>query len=101
MFSLIRSGVTDLGKMMSPRWMCQRSTTWAGGFAGPAGDRLDRRVAEHLAARQRRPGLDRNLMLGAEPAYLVLGQVRVDLDLVDRRGISHSACSRRNWFGWK
>jgi hypothetical protein len=27
MFSLIRSGVTDLGNTMSPRWMCQRSTT--------------------------------------------------------------------------
>src|ERR1700733_291149 len=27
MFSLILSGVTDLGNTMSPRWMCQRSTT--------------------------------------------------------------------------
>jgi hypothetical protein len=27
MFSRIRSGVTDLGNTMSPRWMCQRSTT--------------------------------------------------------------------------
>ena len=29
-FSRTRAGVTDLGKMMSPRWMCQRSTVWAG-----------------------------------------------------------------------
>jgi NAD(P)-dependent dehydrogenase (short-subunit alcohol dehydrogenase family) len=29
-FSLTRDGVTDFGKMMSPRWMCQRSTTWPG-----------------------------------------------------------------------
>jgi beta-fructofuranosidase len=30
MFSLMRSGVTELGKTMSPRSICQRSTTWAG-----------------------------------------------------------------------
>ena len=28
-FSLIRAGVVDFGKMMSPRCMCQRSVTWA------------------------------------------------------------------------
>ena len=27
---LMRDGVTDFGNTMSPRWMCQRSTTWAG-----------------------------------------------------------------------
>ena len=29
------AGVTDFGKMMSPRSMCQRSTTWAGLLPAP------------------------------------------------------------------
>jgi hypothetical protein len=55
------------------------------GLADSAGNFVDRRVVQDVALSQRRPGFDRDLVLGAEPAQLVLGQVGVDLDLVDRR----------------
>ena len=50
MFSLIRCGVEDLGNTISPRSMCQRSTTWAGSWppSGRSGRPPDRRA--------RRPG---------------------------------------------
>jgi hypothetical protein len=51
----------------------------------PAGDRADRRIVQYLAAAQRRPGFDRDLVLGAEAVQLFLGQIRIDLDLIDRR----------------
>jgi hypothetical protein len=56
------------------------------GLADPASNRLDRRIVEDAALSERRPGFDGDLVLGAEPAQLVLGQVGIDLDLVDRRG---------------
>ena len=40
-------------------------------------------------------------MLGAEGAYLVLGEVRMHLDLVDRGVTSDSLASRRMWCGLK
>ena len=85
MFSLIRSGVTDLGNTMSPRWMCQRSTTWAGVLPARSAIAPIAGSSRTLPRAERRPGLDRDLVLGAEAAHVVLGQVRVHLDLVDRR----------------
>src|SRR5215469_10967234 len=55
------------------------------GLAGSLGDGLYGRVAEDTSPPQRSPALDRDLMFGAEGAHLVLGQVRVLLDLIDRR----------------
>src|SRR3712207_7151276 len=46
---------------------------------------LFRSVAEHLALRDRRPGLGDDLVVGVEGPELLLGEVGVHLDLVDRR----------------
>src|SRR2546430_16366826 len=54
-------------------------------LARPFGDGPNDRVAKDAPLPQRRPGLDRDLMLGAEGAHVVLSQVRVHLDLVDGR----------------
>ena len=81
----IRAGVVDFGKTMLPRWMCQRSTTWAGDVPTPLGDLGDHRVVEHVALRDRRPRLGRDAVRLAVRAHLVVGEVRVQLDLVDRR----------------
>ena len=63
MFSPIRAGVTDFGKTMLPRWMCQRSTTCAG--VGRAARRSSsmHRVVERLALRDRGPRLGRDAVL--------------------------------------
>ena len=48
------------------------------------GDLPDDRVVEHPALSDRRPCLGRDAVLVAVGADLVVGEVRVDLDLVDR-----------------
>ena len=83
-FSSIRAGVVDFGKMMSPRWMCQRSTTWAGVL--PTWWAMSMRSGrQHLALGDRGPGLGRDVVFGAVGADLLVGEVGVDLDLVHRR----------------
>ena len=79
------SGVTDFGITMFPSWMCQRSTTCAGLRPWADGDALDRRVVEELRLSERAPGLGRDPVLLVEPAQLELLEMRVQLDLVDRR----------------
>jgi hypothetical protein len=70
------------------------------GLAHPVGDRDDLRVVEHSALRQRRPGFDRDLMLGAERAQVRLGQERVHLDLVDS-GAGLTAAAVSSGLIWK
>ena len=60
----------------------------------------DHRVVEHAALGDRRPRLGGDPVLGVEGPQLVLGEVGVHLDLVDRRDRpSVSSCSRRRWCG--
>ena len=82
-FDFIRSRCTDFGNTMSPRWMCQRSTTWAGVLPCAPAMRVMIPVVEHFALRDRRPGLGRDLVLAVVGAHLLVGEVRVYLDLVD------------------
>ena len=49
------------------------------------GDRGDGGIVQHLAPGQGRPGLGGDALGSVELAQRVLGQVRVELDLVDRR----------------
>ncbi len=86
-FSTIRSRFTDFGNTMSPRWMCQRSVTWAGVLPRRFGDRHDHRVAEHLALRDGRPCLGRYSVVEVERAHIILRQVGMRLDLVDGRDV--------------
>ena len=83
-FSAIRSGRLDLGNTMSPRWTCQRSTTWAGVRPMRAAICVTTGSVEDPAAGDRRPGLDGDAEVLAELPQRVLHQVRVHLDLVDR-----------------
>src|ERR1700751_3950593 len=52
-------------------------------FAVPIGDAGYRWVVEHLALRDWRPGLRRDLVLVAVGAHLLVAEVRVYLDLID------------------
>ena len=70
---------------MLPSWMCQRSTTWAGDLPCVRAISVITGSVEHATLGDRRPGLGGDLVLGVERPQLVLGQVGVHLDLVDRR----------------
>jgi hypothetical protein len=49
------------------------------------GDRADNRIAQHLALRDRRPGLRRDAVRPAVGIHVGVGEVGVQLDLVDGR----------------
>ncbi len=86
-FSAIRSGRTDLGITTTPRWVSQRSTTWATVF--PCASRSDEqgRVAEDVvpALGERAPRLDLHPVLRRNSLVLDSLVERVGLDLVHRR----------------
>ena len=72
---------------MLPRWMCQRRTTWAGELPDRVGDLGDHRIVEDGALGDRRPRLGRDAVRLAVRADLVVEEVGVELDLVDRRHV--------------
>ena len=85
MFSRIRDGVADFGITTLPSCRCQRSTTWAGvrpcrpAIAATTGS------SSRLPWPERAPRLGDDAVRGVEGAQCRLLELRVQLDLVDRR----------------
>jgi hypothetical protein len=100
-FSWIRDGVVDFGKTMSPRWMCQLSVTWAVVRPRRIRDGGDGRVPQHGALGDRRPCLGQDPVLGPVRPDLLIAEVRMHFDLVDRRHHLGVSASRRRWGTWK
>ena len=70
---------------MFPRWMCQRRTIWAGDLPSLSASSAERRLVEHLALRDRRPGLRRDPVRSSVGVDVGVVEVRMELDLVHRR----------------